>query len=175
MLSTQSPRTTSLITLLALALWAVLAACGPATPALDAGGPGDAACLSGRVEVGGSGGRFVALPRTGGELDIVLGPQGGIHVLVGFRLTDLPLELTATYRLRDPATGADVAPPTLRALGPGLYRSDATGLVRVDDLIVLDNDVPRVEDFAGRELSLELEVVTASGLCAGDQRLVTLR
>ncbi len=159
----------------ALALCAALSACGAGPETPDAGGARDAECRAGAVEVGGSGGRFVALPASGGVLDIVVGAQGGIHVLVGFRLRDLPLELTATYRLRDPATGLEVVAPTVRALRPGLYRADATGVVRVDDLLVLDNDVPRVADFSGREFSLEVEVLTASAVCAHDARLVTLR
>jgi len=152
-----------------------LAACG-APPALDDAGSADSGpCRLDAVEVGGSGGRFIALPTSGGELSIVRGAQGGIHVLVGFRVHDVPLELHATYRLRDPVTGAEVAPPTLRMLGPGLYRTDASGVVRVDDLIVLDNDSPRVEDFAGRMFLVEVEVLTSSGVCAIDTRLVTLR
>lgn len=153
----------------------VLSACG-ARPAVDDAGSADSGpCRLGAVEVGGSGGRFIALPTSGGELDIVRGAQGGIHVLVGFRVHDVPLELRATYRLRDALTGSEFAPPTLRMLGPGLYRSDASGVVRVDDLIVLDNDSPRVEDFAGRMVRVELEVLTSTGVCAVDSRLVTLR
>ena len=103
------------------------------------------------------------------------GAQGGIHVLVGFRVLAVPLTLTATYRLRDPGTGETVGAPTVRALGPGLYRVDGVGTARVDDLLVLDPDTPRVEDFAGRVVALELEVVTAAGACARDTRTVTLQ
>jgi len=154
---------------------AALGACGAPPEVDDAGSADGGPCRLGAVEVGGSGGRFIALPASGGELNIVRGAQGGIHVLVGFRVHDVPLELRATYRLRDPVTGAEVAPPTLRMLGPGLYRTDASGVVRVDDLIVLDNDSPRVEDFAGRMFLVEVEVLTSSGVCAIDTRLVTLR
>jgi hypothetical protein len=160
---------------LAATLLAAPSACTPTPSPHDAAPPVDGSCVAGAVEVGGSGGRFLALPSAGGSLDIVRGAQGGIHLLVGFRLRDFPLELSATYHLRDIATGRDVVVPTVRALRPGLYRSDATGVTRVDDLLVLDNDSPRVEDFAGRDFSLEVELLGDAGLCARDARRVTLR
>lgn len=154
-----------------------LASVGCETPGTsrDGGPGGDGACVVGGVEVGGSGGRFIALPRVGGVLPIVRGSQGGIHVLVGFRPHAMPLTVTATYRLVDEATGEVLGEPVVRALGPGLYRVDAEGPARIDDLLVLDPDEPRVADFSGREASLDVLVVTPSGTCARDARLITLR
>jgi hypothetical protein len=156
-----------------LAVGVAWACSSPAVPG-DAAPGFDGACVADAVEVGGSGGRFVRLPREGGELPIVRGSQGGIHVLVGFRPRAMPLTLTATYRLVDPATGEALGSPTVRLLSPGLYRVDAEGPARIDDLLVLDPDAPRVADFTGREARLEVEAV-AVGACAHDTRLVTLR
>ena len=155
-------------------VWAVLSGCDAPIAPVDAGAL-DGSCLTDVVEVGGSGGRFVPLAAVGATLDIVRGPQGGIHLVVGFRIHDLPLDLSATYRLRDAVSGVEAAPPVARILTPGLYRADGPGWVRVDDLLVLDADSPRVEDFAGRTFALELEVVTTTGVCARDSHLVTLR
>jgi hypothetical protein len=149
--------------------------CGTPGASHDGGPGGDGTCVVGGVEVGSSGGRFIALPRSGGELPIVRGSQGGIHVLVGFRPRAMPLTVTATYRLVDEATGELLGEPVVRALGPGLYRVDAEGPARIDDLLVLDPDEPRVADFSGREGSLEVLVVTPTGDCARDTRRVTLR
>jgi hypothetical protein len=157
-------------------MFVVGVACACSSPVVpgDAAPAFDGACITDAVEVGGSGGRFVRLPREGGELPVVRGSQGGIHVLVGFRPRAMPLTVTATYRLVDPATGAILGNPTVRMLGPGLYRVDAEGPARIDDLLVLDPDEPRVADFAGRAARLEVEVVAASA-CGRDVRLVTLR
>ena len=147
------------------ALLVVLGAC--AEDATECGrGPGV-------VQVGQGGSRLRALPETGGELPIVLGSQGGIHVLVGFRARDMDLEMDVEYRLVDPGSQEVVGTPTTLALRPTLFSREGADAVRNPDLVVLNNEEPRVEDFAGRVVRLELEAMSADSH-ACDAREVTL-
>lgn len=94
-------------------------------------------------------------------------------MLVGFRVRDMDLDMTATYRLVDAETDEIVGTPTVLALRPTLFTTDGTSTVRNPDLVVLDNEAPRIDDFAGRVVRLELEAVNdASHAC--DVRTVTL-
>ncbi len=125
-------------------------------------GPGTACGTGpGKVEVARGGSRLYDLPPSGGELPIVLGSQGGIHVLVGFRVWDMDLGMDITYRLVDPETEAVVGTPTALSLRPTLFTNDGTSTIRNPDLVVLNNEEPRVEDFAGRTVRLELEARSA--------------
>ena len=159
--------TTRLAVLLALAL---SAGCGPMT-APDAGsgcgtGPG-------RVEVARGGSRALALSPEGGELPIVLGSQGGIHVVVAAWVEDMDLDLDLSYRLED-LDGALVVPATELDLGPSLFRPDGDRHLRNPDLVVLDDQAARVEDFAGQVLALVAEARSVDGSHACDRRQVTL-
>lgn len=151
--------------------------CGEAPP------PPDGGCGSGpgTVEVGRGGSRLYDLPE-GGDLPIVLGSQGGIHVLVGFRVRDMALTMAVTYRLVDEADGSVVGTPTELSLRPSLFSTSGGEIVRNPDLIVLDDESPRLEAFAGRRLRLELDAQSSDpwpadggrGSHACDSRLVTL-
>lgn len=157
-------------TLPVLLAFALSTGCGPVT-APDAGsGCGTGA---GRVEVARGGSRALALPPEGGELPIVLGPQGGIHVVVGAWVEDMDLDLVLSYRLEDLA-GDLVVPATELDLGPSLFRPDGDRHLRNPDLVVLDDQAARVEDFAGQMLDLVAEARSIDGSHACDRRRVTL-
>jgi hypothetical protein len=146
----------------------VLAGCG-AEPTADA----DACIVDGRLEVGAGGARLTALPLRGGELPIVHGPQGGIHVVVGLWVRDLPLEMDVTYRLRDAADGSLVGTETTLHLTPGFFAVDGARYERHPDLVVLDGSSADVTPFAGRSVILRAEARTAAGT-ACDARAATL-
>ncbi|HJL20269.1 MAG TPA: hypothetical protein RMH99_31670 [Sandaracinaceae bacterium LLY-WYZ-13_1] len=147
----------------------LIGSCGP-----PAGADGGAGCGTGpgTVEVGAGGSRLRALSERGGELSIIRGAQGGIHVVVGAWVADMDLELELRYRLTD--AGTPVGDETVRDLAPGLFAPDGDRWVRHPDLVVLDDDEPRVDDFAGRRLTLEVEARSVDGSHACDRREVTL-
>ena len=148
----------------------LLLGCG-SEPGVDGGGTcGDG---FGRVQAGQGGSRLRALPVTGGELPIVRGTQGGIHVLVGFRVWDMQLDMRATYRLVEVGTGALVGTPTELNLTPSLFTSDASSRLRNPDLLILNNTAAPVSEFAGRVVRFEVEAVSADAH-ACDVRTVTL-
>lgn len=149
--------------LFALAL--ALCACSPPPPTECGTG-------SGSVEVGQGGSRLRALPPEGGELDIVRGSQGGIHVVVGAWVEGMDLELTMRYRLEE--AGALVGTPTEVPLRAALFAPAAERYVRHPDLVVLDNFSPSVERFVGRTVELTVEAVSTDGSHACDTRSVTL-
>lgn len=156
---------------LLLAVSVFVLGCGPSPPRPDSGcgvGPG-------QVEVGRGGSRLIALLPEGDEVAIVVGAQGGVHLVVGAWVADMDLEMTLQYTLEDAVTGEEVAAPTVVELRPSLF-SPATGgrFARHPDLLVLDNDLPRVEDFAGRVVDLGAEAVSVDGSHACDARRVTL-
>ncbi len=126
----------------------------------------------GTVRVGQGGSALRPLPATGGELPIVLGAQGGIHVLVGFAVADMELEMLATYTLSEVGTEEQLG-TTLLSLRPSLFSTELGQTVRNPDLVVLDNENPTVDRFAGRHASLCLEAVSA-GSHACDCREITL-
>lgn len=161
------PSSTTLAVLLAVAL---SAGCGPGLVADAGGGCGTG---PGRVEVARGGSRALALPPEGGELPIVLGSQGGIHVVVGAWVEDMDLDLALSYRLEE-LDGSLVVPATELELGPSLFRPDGDRHLRNPDLVVLDDQAARVEDFAGRLLDLVAEARSVDGSHACDRRRVTL-
>jgi len=153
----------------------LLLGCGPA-PDGDAGPEGGARCEGpGELEVGRGGSRLRALPPEGGELPIVVGAQGGIHVVVGAWVRGVDLEMELTYRLEDPEDGSRIGDETRVPLSPGLFAPDGDRFARHPDLIVLDNDTPRVDDFAERVVLLRAEGRSSGGAHVCDDRQVTLR
>lgn len=154
-------------------LLVLAASCGPPGPA-DGGAVGECGTGPGRVEVGYGGSRLRALPPTGGELAIVRGAQGGIHVLVGAWVEDMDLQMELRYRLEDATDGTLVGSETVLRLTPPLFAPDGTRYARHPDLVILDNETPRVEDFVGRTVLLHAEAVSVDGSHACDAREVTL-
>ncbi|MEZ4340139.1 MAG: hypothetical protein R3B82_26250 [Sandaracinaceae bacterium] len=149
----------------AIALLVLLAACDPPPPSECGTGGGS-------VEVGRGGSRLRSLPATGGELDIVRGSQGGIHVVVGAWVEGMDLEMTMTYRLEE--DGEVIGTPTSVPLRDALFVPAGTRWVRHPDLVVLDNLSPSVERFAGHTVDLTVEAVSVDGSHACDTRSVTL-
>ncbi len=149
----------------------LLVGCGPDPHGPD-GGP-DVCSADGRLEVGSGGARLTALPVSGGELPIVHGPQGGIHVVVGFWARDLPLEMDVTYRLEDATDGGLVGTETMLHLTPSFFSVDGDRYERHPDLVVLDNGSADVTRFAGRTVVLRAQAVTAAGTVC-DARTATL-
>ena len=127
----------------------------------------------GSVTVARGGSRLRPLPSTGGDLPIVLGAQGGIHVLVGFTVRDMSLDLEATYTLIELGTEAILGTPTVLDLRPSLFTTEMGETVRNPDLLVLDNDAPTIDRFAGRSARLTLEA-RGSDSHACDAREITL-
>jgi len=160
--------------------WVLLGAAGcgdpsavpPTPPPLDGGLP--CGTGPGMVVPGTGTARFEPLPATGGELEIVRGAQGGIHVLVGFRPIDTELTVSVVYSLHELGRETEIALPVSRALNPGGFTRDATGYVRLNDLLVLDNMTPRVEDFVGRSGTLRVELASVDGTHACPEVDVTL-
>jgi len=147
----------------------LLAGCGSPPPGLP-----DASCGTGAgsVEVGQGGSRLRALPAEGGELDIVRGSQGGIHVLVGAWVQGMDLEMTLRYRLEE--GGEPVGIETEVPLRPALFAPSGERFVRHPDLVVLDNDSPDTSGFVGRTVELTAEALSVDGSHACDTRVVTL-
>ncbi len=147
----------------------LVSGCGPTTV------PTDASCETerGQVEVGRGGSRLRSLPRTGGEVDIIRGAQGGIHVVVGAWVSaDVDLDLTMRYQLVE--AGSLLGTETSVELRPALFAVDGARFVRHPDLIVLDGFSPSVDRFVGRTADLEVELWSADGTRACDSRTVTL-
>lgn len=147
----------------------VVAGCSDGSPP-DGNGCGQG---PGRVQVGQGGTRFRDLPAMGGELGIVRGSQGGIHVLVAFRTWDMGLIMDVVYRLEDADTGEPMGLTTELMLRPGLFGNDGVSAVRNPDLLILDNEAPSIDRFAGRSARLVLEAV-GGGSHACDARFATL-
>jgi len=142
-------------------------------PARNDGGMSTCGDGPGSVTVAEGGSRLRPLPTTGGELPIVLGAQGGIHVLVGFTVRDMSLEMRATYTLRELATDAVLGTPTELELRPTLFRTELGDTIRNPDLIILDNEAPTIDRFEGRQARLILEAVSGDSH-ACDVREITL-
>ncbi len=122
----------------------------------------------------GSGGlRLISLPESGGLLPIVRGSQGGIHVVVGAWVRDLPLEMELAYELRDAEDSSPVGLSTVLELTPSLFSADGSRYQRHPDLLVLDNEMADVTPFVGRAVYLQGRARAGSEE-ACDSRLVTL-
>lgn len=127
----------------------------------------------GVVTVGEGGSRLRPLPEVGGELPIVRGAQGGIHVLVGFSVEAMDLTMEAEYRLENAETGESLGESTALTLRPGLFSSQSGQAIRNPDLLILDPEAPSIERYAGLSAILHLEARDATSH-ACDQRQVTL-
>jgi hypothetical protein len=86
----------------------------------------------------------------------------------------MDLELVLHYRLEDATDGAPVGVETVLRLTPPLFAPDGSRFARHPDLVILDNETPRVEDFVGRTVLLHAEAISVDGSHACDVREVTL-
>jgi len=115
------------------------------------------------------------IPTAGARLELVMGPQGGYHVLGRARFRGLPGDVFLGFVLRPEDGGEAVTEGGL------VRRVDRRGLTRWGDgwettsaeLVIL---APGVLPAAvvGRRLRLELTVTDTTGRCAKDSRSVTL-
>ncbi len=115
------------------------------------------------------------IPTAGARMEVVMGPQGGFHVLGRARFRGLPGDVFVGFALR-PAGGGEAVTE-----GGLVRRVDRRGLTRWGDgwettsaeLVIL---APGVTPAAvvGRPMRLELTVTDAAGRMATDARDVTL-
>jgi hypothetical protein len=123
------------------------------------------------VELGRGLSSFEPLPASGGELELVGGPQGGFHVFVAARVTGLDVEgLTIEYSAIDAASGEAVG-HSATFVSARVVR-EGTSWVRFGDRLILDDARP--DPVRGRQLEIHLRVEEQSGLSATDARTVLI-
>ncbi len=80
--------------------------------------------------------------------------------------------MSAVYTLTETATG-EVFGTTELALRPSLFSTELGQTVRNPDLVVLDDEEPSVDRFAGRVATLDLVAISGDSH-ACDSREITL-
>lgn len=123
-----------------------------------------------RVELGTGTSTFVAIPESGGTLELVMGPQGGYHVDVTVRAWDLDLDRpTLRYEVArvDGASLADIS-----IVDDGRFVRDRDGFVRTGDFAQLDITGPA--DVVGDEIVVRVTLTTRDGTSVNDERRVTI-
>lgn len=138
------------------------------------GGLDDSMVAASSVELGTGTSAFETIPETGGELELVGGPQGGFHVFVAARLRGLnPEGMTLTFSATDVDTGANVGVPATFNLITSRVQPDGEGHVRVGDFLILDEANP--DNVRGRTLDITVLAEEAgTGRSATDHRVVLI-
>lgn len=154
-------------------VWA--AGCGDASPAAAPDGGGDAGAVGPAATLGTGLSVWEDIPTRGARMELVMGPQGGFHLLGRARFVGLPGDVSLAFALRPLGGG-----PSVSEEG-AVRRVDRRGLTRWGDgwettsaeLVIL---APGVMPSAvvGRTLRLELTVTDAAGRTATDAREVTV-
>ena len=154
---------------------------------IDGGAPVDATDAidaresAGPVELGTGRDRFEALPRAGGGVELVMGPQGGWHVYGRVRLRGITPDVYLTFALIPEGGGAPVnfANETVR-------RQERRGLTAVGDLyessygeLVILADGVRPPDVVGRRFRFGVRIERPDAtmvrvLVGSDERAVTV-
>ena len=151
------------------------AGCGDASPATEADGGGDAGVVGPVATLGTGLSGWEDIPTRGARMELVMGPQGGFHLLGRARFVGLPGDVSLAFALR-PTSGG----PSVSEEG-AVRRVDRRGLTRWGDgwettsaeLVVLaPGAMPSA--VVGRTLRLELSVTDAAGRTATDAREVTV-
>lgn len=151
------------------------AGCGDASPATEADGGGNAGVVGPVATLGTGLSVWEDIPTRGARMELVMGPQGGFHLLGRARFVGLPGDVSLAFALR-PTSGG----PSVSEEG-AVRRVDRRGLTRWGDgwettsaeLVVLaPGAMPSA--VVGRTLRLELSVTDAAGRTATDAREVTV-
>ena len=164
------------IAVLASAL-ALLGGCGNdgGASGTDAGPPDfDSGGVAPTVEIGTGESAFVPIAASGAALELVMGPQGGWHVLLTCRFTGLsPDGLLLRYDVGEAGRDAMWNMTAEYALTRDRVTPDGTGFVRVGDRAVFDITGPA--DVVGKMLTVRACLEPPGGatpVC--DSRLVQI-
>lgn len=150
-------------------------ACGDGSPTGVVDGGGDAAAVVPVATMGTGLSAWEDIPTQGARLELVMGPQGGFHLLGRARFRGLPGDVSLAFALQPLAGG-----PSVSEVG-AVRRIDRRGLTRWGDgwettsaeLVIL---APGVMPSAvvGQTLRMALTVTDAAGRTATDAREVTI-
>jgi hypothetical protein len=147
----------------------LLAACSssPVVP------PEDSGATLARVELGTGTSTFVALPATGGTMELVHGPQGGYHVEVATRLWGLaPEGLVLTYSARRTSDGTVVS-TTPYVLTAARVVREGDHLLRAGDITIFDVADP--PSLVGQTIEVTVTARLPDGsIEVSDSRTVTI-
>lgn len=139
-----------------------------------ADGSPDATTGGARVVLGTGTSAFEDIPASGGELELVGGPQGGFHVFVTARLFEMdPDGMTLTFDATNVATGASVGTPASFNLVLARVQTEGDHYVRAGDFLILDN----MDPANVRGLTLDVRVTAQEadgGLMAMDERRILI-
>lgn len=140
----------------------------------DAGSPVDADSetpAAGRVELGTGTTSFVAIPESGGQLELVAGPQGGWHVDVTARLYDFEIEgLLLSYEIR--RDGAIVSMPRQFELREAIVVREGDHWLRAGDFVPFEITMP--SDVVGDTVTVQVLAEPTEGSAASDARTVLI-
>lgn len=134
----------------------------------------DAMVPTARIELGTGTSAFEPIAETGGELELVGGPQGGFHVFITARFFELDPE---GMRLRFDAinvdTGANVGTPAIFSLVLARVQREGDHFVRAGDILILDDGNP--DNVRGLMLDVTVTAEEAgTGRSATDHRVVRI-
>ena len=153
---------------------------------IDGGAPVDATDAidaresAGPVELGTGRDRFEALPRAGGRVELVMGPQGGWHVYGRVRLRGVAPDVYLTFSLVPVGGGAQVNLPNetvRRQVDRGLTLAGDAYESSDGEYVIMDHGV-RPPDVVGRRFRFGVRVerpgATGRVTVGGDEREVTV-
>ena len=164
----------SVARIIALAFLVFSLGCDASATGDDAGASRfDAGDTPPSVELGQGTSGFEALPDTGGELELIGGPQGGFHVFLTARLRGLdPEGMRLTFSAIDTATGSNIGTPAVFNLTTSRVQRDGAGFVRAGDFLIL-NDMS-ADGLEGLTLDVTVLAEEAGGRSATDHRVVLI-
>lgn len=137
--------------------------------------PADAMVPMARIELGTGTASYEPIPDTGGELELVGGPQGGFHVFVTARIygIDTIEGATLTFDATDTTTGANVGTPTVIGIQETRITREGDRWVKAGDFLILHDSAP--DSVRGLELDIRAHVVDAAGTTmVEDHRVITV-
>ncbi len=169
-----------------LALLVVATACGNDASSLDAGipmdgsrdavgsdvGNADASASSQRLEIGTGLTDFEPIPE-GGEVELVMGPQGGWHIEIATRLYGMdPMDLNLRIRGFDAETNEPLTIVVERVLTTRRVRDEGDHYLRLGDQLVFT-----VEDgslVVGKQVRVEADATPVGGMVAHAEKTVLI-
>ena len=160
--------------LLAIALLLGAAPCDDTPPSRDGGADGgsrdsgaavdaslDAGEATGRVEIGTGLTDFAPIPE-GGEVELVMGPQGGWHIEIATRLYGLePMDLNLRLQGFDAETGSLITIVVERVLTRRRVRDEGDHYLRLGDQLVFEIGDP--SEVIGKRVRIEVDATPVDG------------